>query len=225
MNGYAVRDSGIVLLTTDSGINWTREYSNTTAALRGVYEAGPFGQETLWTCGVGGEILLSVNEGAEWSPFPSPVSSDLRAVSFGTPHNGVKALAGFIVGDDGVIIRLGSTTGIFPHTGSTLPGFTLEQNYPNPFNPLTVIRYFLPAGQAGLNVNSYLTLKVYNDIGQEVATLVDGEESDGVHVAKWDAGNAASGTSSGGGYASGVYFYRLSVGGRVVSTLKANLVK
>jgi hypothetical protein len=91
---------------------------------------------------------------------------------------------------------------------ATPQAFMLEQNYPDPFNPLTVIRY-------SLSVNSDVTLKVYNEIGQVVETLVDGEETAGVHVAKWNAGNAASGT----------YFYRLSVGGRVVSTLKANLVK
>ncbi len=60
-----------------------------------------------------------------------------------------------------------------------------------------------------------VTLKVYNELGQEVATLVDAVQPEGTHAATWNAGNAASGT----------YFYRLQVGGKVVSTMKANLVK
>ncbi len=86
--------------------------------------------------------------------------------------------------------------------------FMLEQNYPNPFNPTTQIKYHLSSPEV-------VTLKVYNNIGQEVATLVDAEQGAGTHAATWNASNAASGT----------YFYQLRVGGKIVSTLKANLVK
>jgi hypothetical protein len=73
--------------------------------------------------------------------------------------------------------------------------FALAQNYPNPFNPSTNISYSLPA-------DAHVSLKVYNSLGQEVASLVDEARPAGLHVAVWDAS----------GMASGVYFYRLQAG-------------
>jgi len=97
---------------------------------------------------------------------------------------------------------------------STPSSFRLEQNYPNPFNPVTNFKFSLPAGQAGI-VNSQLTiLKVYNILGQEVATLVNEVLPPGEHVRQWDAS----------GFASGVYFYRLHAGA-FVQTKKLILLR
>lgn len=68
----------------------------------------------------------------------------------------------------------------------------LHQNYPNPFNPSTTITY-------DLQITSHVTLKVFDILGREVATLVDGEESAGTKSVSLNAGNMAS----------GVYLYRL----------------
>jgi len=73
--------------------------------------------------------------------------------------------------------------------------FTLEQNYPNPFNPVTKIRYFLPQA-------SKVTLKVYDILGREIATLVNGFEGDGNHEVIFDASSLSS----------GIYIYKLNAG-------------
>lgn len=81
------------------------------------------------------------------------------------------------------------------HKRDYLPGTTvLEQNYPNPFNPSTTISYALPH-------RSYVKLTVFNTLGQQAATLVNGEVEAGYHQVTFNAG----------GLASGVYFYRLQV--------------
>jgi hypothetical protein len=90
-------------------------------------------------------------------------------------------------------------------------GFVLSQNYPNPFNPTTVISYQLP-------VNSQVTLKVYDVLGKEVATLVNGEMKAGSYTVPFNTNTGTSGLSS------GVYLYRLEAGS-FVSTKKLILMK
>ncbi|MGH7453316.1 MAG: T9SS type A sorting domain-containing protein, partial [bacterium] len=75
-------------------------------------------------------------------------------------------------------------------------GYSLAQNYPNPFKYATSIRYALPA-------SGRVTLKVFNLVGQEVATVVDAERAAGIHEVDWGGENLPS----------GVYVYRLQTNG------------
>ena len=85
--------------------------------------------------------------------------------------------------------------------------YSLTQNYPNPFNPSTTLKYEIPK-------ESYITLKVYDILGREVATLVNEQQKAGYYEVEWDAVNNSS----------GIYFYRIQAG-EFVGTKKMMLVK
>jgi hypothetical protein len=90
----------------------------------------------------------------------------------------------------------GTITAIGGSANSTIPvKYALEQNYPNPFNPSTVIEFKMPS--AGI-----VSLKVYNILGQEVKTIVDGMQPAGSYTYRFDGANLST----------GVYFYRLQAG-------------
>jgi hypothetical protein len=93
-------------------------------------------------------------------------------------------------------------------SGGRIPAdLTLNQNYPNPFNPVTQIAYSVP-------VTGRVSLKVFNALGQDVATVFEGIRQAGKHTASFD----------GAGIPAGIYFYRLEAGG-VTLTKKFILVK
>ena len=85
--------------------------------------------------------------------------------------------------------------------------FSLEQNYPNPFNPVTSIQYVVGS-------QSYVTLKVFDVLGNEVATLVNEQKPAGTYEVEFDATNQPS----------GIYFYNLKAGS-FVETKKMILIK
>ena len=85
--------------------------------------------------------------------------------------------------------------------------YSLSQNYPNPFNPTTVINYSIPK-------RSFVTLKVYNVLGREVATLVNKEQNAVNYKVTFNGVNLPS----------GVYFYRIHAG-KFVETKKLLLLK
>jgi hypothetical protein len=85
--------------------------------------------------------------------------------------------------------------------------FTLEQNFPNPFNPTTIISYRLPS-------TGPVSLRIYDALGREIATLVTAVKSAGEHRVEFDAGMLTS----------GIYFARLA-GGSHTKTIKLVLTK
>ncbi len=86
--------------------------------------------------------------------------------------------------------------------------FTLKQNYPNPFNPLTHIRFGIPQSASGQRVQ----LQIYNTLGQQVAELINKPLQAGYHELIWKAVNLF-----GKPVASGLYFYKLSSGGNILT--------
>jgi hypothetical protein len=92
-------------------------------------------------------------------------------------------------------------------TMNTVKNFTLKQNFPNPFNPSTDISF-------DLLLSSFVSLKIFDITGREVATLISEKLSLGNHTRQWSAN----------GLSSGVYFYRLQAGS-YIETKKLVLVK
>ena len=104
-------------------------------------------------------------------------------------------------------VRALSSTAVHERSSSTPLTFSLHQNYPNPFNPTTTISFDIPR-------RTRVNLAVYNLLGQQIAALVDEEREAGRYRIEWDAGSVAS----------GVYLYRLQVGG-FASTKKLILLR
>ncbi len=146
-------------------------------------------------------LASSAAAGHGFTP-PAPTVSN----HWGNPFfsNGTATLPG-----DANIGAMGVSTsaGVENNNSGKALTFELGQNYPNPFNPTTVISYELPT-------NSFVTLKIYDVLGREVASLVNEHENAGIHTLTFNAS----------GLPSGVYLYRIQAG-TFSSTKKMILVK
>ena len=113
-----------------------------------------------------------------------------------------------IQGNDIFIAKL-NTSGVsfVDDYNAVLRSFELKQNYPNPFNPTTKIKYQIPQ-------LSFVTIKVYDVLGNEISTLVKEEKPQGSYEVEFKATN----------FPSGIYFYRLQAG-NFVETKKMLLLK
>jgi hypothetical protein len=128
-------------------------------------------------------------------------------ITFSAPGYYSKTINGVYVKNDSLTtlnVKLRpNTTGIV-NNGEVAAKFELYQNYPNPFNPSTKIKFDIPKTPLnppeGGTFGGYVKLAIYDILGREVATLVDGQLKPGVYEVDWDAS----------AYTSGVYFYMLT---------------
>jgi hypothetical protein len=135
------------------------------------------------------------------TPDTAWISIVLANLGTGTAHVG----SAFWIDD--LIFGAAGATDVKGFANGIPAAFALDQNYPNPFNPSTMIQFEIPEAQ-------FVTLKVYNLLGQEVATLIDSQLGPGRYRAEFDGRNLPSGT----------YLYRLQVG-TFTETKKMVLVK
>ncbi|MEN3038369.1 MAG: FlgD immunoglobulin-like domain containing protein [Candidatus Kryptonium sp.] len=147
------------------------------------------------------ELTIAYWDGSKWVGLPSTVSnsSDLITAE-------INKLGHFIV------TRKSDVTMIVSQPVDLPKKFELYQNYPNPFNPSTSISFDLPE-------DAFVTLKIYNIIGQEIRTLVNEFKNAGRYTVVWDGKD-----NSGKVAPSGIYFYRIAAG-NFSKTLKMVLTK
>ena len=156
------------------------------------------------------QTTSALNE--EWTveEFP-PVNARYVQVHF--INNNQSAWAGLWEGE----IWGNNTTVVDPSSNNLPIGFALGQNYPNPFNPSTTINYSIPS-------SSFVTLMLYDVLGNEVATLVNEEKPQGSYEIKFSTGSGSSSGREIYNLPSGIYFYRLQAGS-FVETRKMVLLK
>jgi photosystem II stability/assembly factor-like uncharacterized protein len=191
--GWAVGSGGLVVYSENGGEKWKRLESGTSDDLYGLFAVD---YRTAWAVGAGGAILNTLDGGLSWvrqQTGTRDIFLDVYFPTFGT---------GWVVGENGSILKTTSGTTSVPDDREATSGpprqFRLFQNYPNPFNPETTILFSLPD-------DGEITLKVFDPLGCEVATLAHGRHRAGLHRIPFHAA----------GLASGVYIYRLQSGNRV----------
>jgi hypothetical protein len=156
-----------------------------------------FDAQTAIAVGDSGTIIRTGDGGLTWTAQVTGTTNLLYAITF------AGADRGFAVGEGGTILgpSPGTVTSIQKESqNQVLPcEIVLAQNYPNPFNPSTAVSFQLSAV-------SDVALRIFDLLGREVATLVDGRMEAGTHKVVWNAS----------GFASGGYFYRLQCGESVL---------
>jgi hypothetical protein len=199
-NLFAGTEGG-AFLSTSNGTSWTKVDSGLTDAY---VNALAVSGANLFAGTYNGGVFLSTNSGASWAPVNSGLTS------FSTWSLAVSGSDLFVGTWDGGVWKrpLSDMITTVKDNLDQIPShIALAQNYPNPFNPSTVITYQLP-------VNTLVTLKVYDELGRLVRTLVEDRQSAGAHSVTFNAASLSS----------GVYFYRLTVGS-YVQTKKLMLIK
>ncbi len=173
-------------VSTDMGNTWTFESFGTIAPLRDMITMDGV---SVLVDKLGG-IYTAVTPTAVWKYVKLPYGDLPLAVNISADRILLPAENGKLFN---MPVNHGSSTGVKDAT--PVAGFTLTQNYPNPFNPETVIRFALPVAGFAKGV-------VYDILGREVATLVNGEMPAGEHRVSFNAVNLPS----------GVYIFRLESG-------------
>ncbi len=185
-----------------SGVNST--VTSIAAHASGVYAGGFFN-----AAGDVSANYVAKWDGITWSALGSGTNSGVSALA--VIGNGLHAGGSFQTAGNKPSHYFGIWHDVLTYVDEEISGspsdYVLSQNYPNPFNPSTTIRYTIP--KAG-----FVTLKVYNALGEEIEMLVSEKQATGEHTVRWNPA----------GLPSGVYFYRLQAE-EFAETRKLALVK
>mgnify|MGYP001465350873 FL=1 len=196
-NIFAGTYSG-VYQSTDNGINWIHLDTGPNWSVHAfAFIPNGAGGINIFAGTFKGGVFLSTDNGESWSAVNTGLTyQDEAVVALAARGDYIFATTNF---NGGVWRR--SLSEIFTsvtsveNSGSVPSKFSLEQNYPNPFNPSTKISWQSPVG-------GHQSIKVYDVLGNEVATLINEEKPAGSYEVEFDASNLSS----------GVYLYKLQAG-------------
>ena len=200
LNAYLLGDSGTFIRTTDNFFTFNFVDLQTTENLNDVYFISP---DSGFVVGESGTIRFTSDGGENWFEVPEATSElmgiNLKKIvpagdNFGFLF-GDNGQSFFIAPDSTYLDSISNPTSVSKDIKGSSNNYILSQNYPNPFNPKTKINYSVP--EFGL-----ITIKVYDLLGKEVATLINEERNAGNYQIDFD----------GTGLPSGVYFYKLTAG-------------
>jgi photosystem II stability/assembly factor-like uncharacterized protein len=200
---FASGANGVILKSSDAGDSWSIVSTPTSEDLLSI-DVSKQNANWLIACGNNGTLLKSTDVGTTWFLQGSPTTENLFCVY--AASNSVH----FAGGNNGILLKTTDGGGgpVNVEDEKVIPNdFTLFQNYPNPFNPSTTISFSIPEA-------SYVSLKIFNALGEEIETLVAKELSAGNYQYEWNAKNLTS----------GIYFYTLTEGA-FTQTYKMVLLK
>jgi hypothetical protein len=192
-------NSGLVRF---DGANWTIYNTSNSGLPQNQVRAISFddnGNKWIGTNG-GGVAMFDDNDWTVFRTFNSDLPSDyIRDIYIDSNDNKWIATHGGGL----AIYKEDGATSVDDNINNLPEGFYLSQNYPNPFNPNTIIKFAVPLVETHRDVSPLVTLKVYDVLGNEVATLVNEYKPAGEYQIDFNAANLTSGT----------YIYRLVSGG------------
>ena len=195
------------LLTTNGGTAWnpTGTALPGTGNITGITGYGA----NWWVVRLASIIYYTSNDGATWTTNYTAPSGNYDHI--GKSRNGTGTL--YAVRSNGGISKgTGLPVGVVPVSNTVPKQFSLNQNYPNPFNPSTTIKFDIPSSGVSGAVDVRLT--VYDELGREIAVIVNERLNPGSYESNFDASSLSS----------GVYFYKLTAGS-FVAAKKMNLIK
>jgi photosystem II stability/assembly factor-like uncharacterized protein len=210
-NGWVVGNLNwpvLTLHTTNGGSNWNF-ITLDSVSFNYLNDVFFIDVNNGWIVGANGKIFKTIDGGVSWNAQTSGTSLDLYSVDF------IDQNTGWVVGNDGTILHTSNGGITFVEESNESPiAFLLTQNYPNPFNPSTIIKFNIPSVEKGYIPSLHVTLKVYDVLGNEVATLINKQKPAGTYEVEFN----------GTGLPSGIYFYQLKAGS-FVKTKKMVLMK
>jgi photosystem II stability/assembly factor-like uncharacterized protein len=203
---YVLRRSGEILRSTNFGNSFQTINNNLPIEYTFLKDIDFNSDDEIYLATKNG-LYVSANDGNDWYLMDeSNVSKNINLLNFDSED---RLYAGSTV--SGVYRSIDLLVNIIDDY-ITATKYFLSQNYPNPFNPLTKIKYQIPEF-------SYVTIKVYDVLGNEIATLINEEKPAGSYEVEFSVGRDSSPD-----IATGIYFYRINAGA-FVETKKMILLK